>query len=122
MSRVALSALVFAAVAYAQDSSVPTFPATPLISFSFPHPTDAPEQVYGPERTFVRGPQSGYNRCNSTTENQDSLCQTSFVNDITGKSQRAWLLTHQLIAAFSFWICRFLFVGSCHLQLDHRRH
>ncbi|KAI0090901.1 hypothetical protein BDY19DRAFT_991511 [Irpex rosettiformis] len=82
MSRVALSALVFAAVAYAQ-SSVPTFPATPLISFSFPHPTDAPEQVYGPDRTFVRGPQSGYNRCNSTTENQNSLCQTSFVNDIT---------------------------------------
>ncbi|KAI0755950.1 hypothetical protein BC629DRAFT_1662115 [Irpex lacteus] len=80
MSRVALSALVFAAVAYAQT---PTFPATPLQSFSFPHPTDAPEQVYGPDDPFLRGPQSGYNRCNSTTENQDSLCQTSFVNDIT---------------------------------------
>ncbi|KAK7023330.1 hypothetical protein R3P38DRAFT_3396844 [Favolaschia claudopus] len=29
-----------------------------------------------------RGFQSGYNRCNSTTENQDSLCQTMFVNHI----------------------------------------
>ncbi|KAJ7676537.1 hypothetical protein DFH06DRAFT_1033961 [Mycena polygramma] len=29
-----------------------------------------------------RGFQSGYNICNSTTENQDSLCQTMFVNHI----------------------------------------
>jgi hypothetical protein len=83
MSRVALCSLVFAAVALAQDSGIPTFPATPLDQFRFPHPTDAPEQVY-PDRSFIRGPQSGYNRCNSTTENQNSMCQTSFVNDITG--------------------------------------
>jgi hypothetical protein len=82
MSRVALCSLVFAAVALAQDSGIPTFPATPLDQFRFPHPTDAPEQVY-PDRSFIRGPQSGYNRCNSTTENQNSMCQTSFVNDIT---------------------------------------
>ena len=41
-----------------------------------------PEQVY-PDK-FVRGPQFGYNRCNSTTQNQDSLCQTSIVNNISG--------------------------------------
>jgi len=29
-----------------------------------------------------RGFQTGYNRCNSTTENQQSLCQTMFVNHI----------------------------------------
>jgi hypothetical protein len=30
----------------------------------------------------VRGTQSGYNRCNSTTENQQSLCQTAHINSI----------------------------------------
>lgn len=34
--------------------------------------------------TGGRGPQQGYNMCNSTTENQDSLCQTSFVNSLDG--------------------------------------
>ncbi|KAH8817885.1 hypothetical protein DL96DRAFT_1623629 [Flagelloscypha sp. PMI_526] len=29
-----------------------------------------------------RGAQTGYNICNSTTENQDSMCQTMFVNHI----------------------------------------
>jgi hypothetical protein len=29
-----------------------------------------------------RGFQTGYNQCNSTTENQDSMCQTAFVNHI----------------------------------------
>ncbi|KAG9084382.1 hypothetical protein FS749_005271 [Ceratobasidium sp. UAMH 11750] len=30
-----------------------------------------------------RGRQFGYNRCNSTTENQQSLCQTAMINDIS---------------------------------------
>lgn len=30
----------------------------------------------------VRGTQFGYNRCNSTTENQKSLCQTAIINSI----------------------------------------
>ena len=30
----------------------------------------------------VRGPQQGYNQCNSTTEGPDSLCQTVMVNSI----------------------------------------
>ncbi len=31
---------------------------------------------------LIRGQQSGYNICNSTTENQSSRCQTSFINGI----------------------------------------
>ncbi|GAA6024978.1 hypothetical protein JCM8202_002172 [Rhodotorula sphaerocarpa] len=30
----------------------------------------------------IRGHQLGYNRCNSSTENQDSLCQTAIINSI----------------------------------------
>jgi hypothetical protein len=32
--------------------------------------------------TGVRGTQFGFNRCNSTTENQKSLCQTAIINSI----------------------------------------
>ncbi|KAF9068329.1 hypothetical protein BDP27DRAFT_1224439, partial [Rhodocollybia butyracea] len=39
-----------------------------------------PEQA--DTNTGGRGPQSGYNICNSTTENQDSMCQTGFMNHI----------------------------------------
>jgi hypothetical protein len=31
---------------------------------------------------LIRGPQTGYNICNSTTEGQNSLCQTAFINSI----------------------------------------
>ncbi|KAG5642763.1 hypothetical protein DXG03_002142 [Asterophora parasitica] len=34
------------------------------------------------EPHLIRGAQTGYNICNSTTQNQDSLCQTSFINSI----------------------------------------
>jgi len=66
-----------------QDETVSklTWPATPLNQLSFPKPTDAPYQVYpatGPQ--FVRGPQNGFNICNSTTESQTSMCQTSYFN------------------------------------------
>ncbi len=33
---------------------------------------------------MVRGRQTGYNICNSTTQGQESLCQTSFINSIDG--------------------------------------
>ena len=33
---------------------------------------------------LVRGTQLGYNICNSTTENQQSLCQTSWLNALDG--------------------------------------
>ncbi|EJD45984.1 hypothetical protein AURDEDRAFT_113884 [Auricularia subglabra TFB-10046 SS5] len=32
--------------------------------------------------TSERGTQFGYNRCNSTTQNQDSLCQTAIINSL----------------------------------------
>ena len=32
----------------------------------------------------VRGTQAGYNICNSTTQNQQSECQTAIVNNIWG--------------------------------------
>ncbi|GAA5980737.1 hypothetical protein JCM5350_006369 [Sporobolomyces pararoseus] len=32
--------------------------------------------------TGVRGGQFGYNRCNATTENQDSKCQTAIINSV----------------------------------------
>ncbi|KAI0317525.1 hypothetical protein OF83DRAFT_128814 [Amylostereum chailletii] len=82
MTRAALSTLLTAASASYVAAQTLTFPATPLISQLFPTPSDAPYQIYGPEVTYVRGPQSGYNQCNSTTEGDASMCQTSFVNGL----------------------------------------
>ena len=39
-----------------------------------------PQQVYPYQA--LRGPQSGYNICNATTQGPDSLCQTLIVNDL----------------------------------------
>ncbi|KZT33858.1 hypothetical protein SISSUDRAFT_992597 [Sistotremastrum suecicum HHB10207 ss-3] len=52
----------------------------PLASKHFTWP-NIPYQVTGDEGG-IRGPQFGYNLCNSTTENQQSLCQTSFLNSL----------------------------------------
>lgn len=54
---------------------------TPLASQHFAYPSQIPFQVQ-PNAEVVRGAQSGYNICNSTTENQESMCQTSFMNYI----------------------------------------
>ncbi|KAI0028457.1 hypothetical protein K488DRAFT_80676 [Vararia minispora EC-137] len=82
-TRSAFVAFASAAVVVAQQSTV-TFPATPLNQLVFPHPTDAPYQIYGPNDPiqYVRGPQTGYNICNSTTEGQSSMCQTMYVNGL----------------------------------------
>ncbi|KAF8313988.1 hypothetical protein DL93DRAFT_2080433 [Clavulina sp. PMI_390] len=54
---------------------------TPLISHSYTYPgNDIPYQV-DPNPTG-RGPQFGYNICNSTTEGSNSDCQTAFDNNI----------------------------------------
>jgi hypothetical protein len=66
------------AVAHAQQS---TYPATPLASKTFASPTDVPYKV-DTDVGLVRGNQLGYNICNSTTENQNSLCQTSYFNGL----------------------------------------
>jgi len=53
---------------------------TPLAAKTFSYPDEIPYQVdtdNGP-----RGTQQGYNLCNSTTEGQESMCQTAFINSI----------------------------------------
>ncbi|KAI0044002.1 hypothetical protein FA95DRAFT_1574739 [Auriscalpium vulgare] len=52
----------------------------PLASARYKTPADLPYQVE-PDAA-ARGSQYGYNICNSTTENQQSLCQTMYVNSI----------------------------------------
>ncbi|TDL25847.1 hypothetical protein BD410DRAFT_819875 [Rickenella mellea] len=52
----------------------------PLASKHFTYP-NIPYQVTG-DQGGIRGPQFGFNLCNSTTENQQSNCQTAFVNSI----------------------------------------
>lgn len=47
------------------------------VSYQYP---DVPYQV--DPFPVGRGPQSGYNQCNSSTEGQNSLCQTMFINNI----------------------------------------
>jgi hypothetical protein len=82
MPRFTLSTLVAVAAisskVYAQDTST-TSAAIPLASKHFDY-NNLPYQA-DPDNG-VRGTQSGYNRCNSTTENQKSLCQTAIINSI----------------------------------------
>ena len=96
MASVALSLVLLAGTVVAQSSSATTtsyasastvdWPATPLISLSYPRPSDAPYQVfsYDGHDIYTRGYQSGYNICNSTTEGDSSLCQTIVQNGIDG--------------------------------------
>ncbi|KAF9259392.1 hypothetical protein L218DRAFT_839055, partial [Marasmius fiardii PR-910] len=58
-----------------------TFPATPLVDKRFSYPTGIPEKADS-DVGLIRGEQSGYNICNSTTEGPSSLCQTSFINGV----------------------------------------
>jgi len=62
-------------------SSTPTLGPSPLplTQYSFQYP-NLPEQVN--PFNVGRGPQSGYNICNSTTEGPNSECQTMFLNSI----------------------------------------
>ncbi|KAJ7512041.1 hypothetical protein B0H11DRAFT_1699201 [Mycena galericulata] len=57
-----------------------TYPATPLVSKHFAYPSGVPYQADS-DTNLIRGPQVGYNLCNSTTEGPKSECQTSFLND-----------------------------------------
>ncbi|KAL0059786.1 hypothetical protein AAF712_013473 [Marasmius tenuissimus] len=83
MSPIALSAAVAAAafVVSGVAAQQSTFPATPLAQKRFSYPTGIPYKADS-DVGLIRGEQSGYNICNSTTENQGSLCQTSFINGI----------------------------------------
>jgi hypothetical protein len=54
--------------------------APPILStLSFPY-SALPEQVY--PFPVLRGPQTGYNICNSSTQGPNSLCQTAIVNSL----------------------------------------
>lgn len=82
MSRSILSVLLAIAatskLALAQPD--PADP-TPLVDKTYAYPSGIPYQV-DYNTAALRGPQVGYNICNSTTENQSSMCQTSMVNHI----------------------------------------
>jgi len=83
MAPNALSTLIAVASASVVVAQTLTFPATPLIDQHYPQPTDAPYQIFPASTPYVRGPQTGYNICNSTTENQESQCQTSYFNSLS---------------------------------------
>jgi hypothetical protein len=75
---VALASLTLVAGQTTPAPAVSTFPATPLTNIRYAY-TDLPERVI--TETYVRGTQSGYNLCNSSTQNQNSMCQTLLVNN-----------------------------------------
>ncbi|KAI0790057.1 hypothetical protein C8Q75DRAFT_763783 [Abortiporus biennis] len=81
MSPATLSTLLAVAAASTVAVAQTTTAAfTPLADKHFAYPSQIPYQV-DPDNG-VRGSQFGYNICNSTTENQNSLCQTAFVNHL----------------------------------------
>lgn len=73
-TRLSLFLVAYAAIASAQSATSSSL--EPLASKHFTWP-DIPYQVTG-DNGGIRGPQFGYNECNSTTENQQSLCQVCF--------------------------------------------
>jgi len=79
MPRYTLSTFVAVAIlsskVYAQTDTA----LVPLASKHFDY-QNLPYQA--DSDTGIRGTQFGYNRCNSTTENQQSLCQTAIINSI----------------------------------------
>jgi len=83
MSPATLSLQTFVSLALAANMAfgqvTGTFPAVPLASKHFSYPSGIPYKV-DTDQGLVRGTQAGYNICNSTTENQNSMCQTSFFN------------------------------------------
>ncbi|EPS93600.1 hypothetical protein FOMPIDRAFT_1084629, partial [Fomitopsis schrenkii] len=77
---VALSVIVAAAAAISgANAQSATTSVPPLAEQTYAY-ADLPYQVepYG----GIRGNQVGYNKCNSTTENQDSYCQTLVANGL----------------------------------------
>ncbi|KAI0035373.1 hypothetical protein K488DRAFT_43316 [Vararia minispora EC-137] len=79
-SALSLSALQLV-LAFCAAAKLPELPSTPLADLRFPAPTDAPE--HADPGGLERGDQFGYNRCNASTEHQNSRCQTSYVNDLS---------------------------------------
>ncbi|KAF9553483.1 hypothetical protein CPC08DRAFT_227123 [Agrocybe pediades] len=66
----------------AQAPPLATYPAVPLAKKGpFEYPDGIPFKV-DTDTNLIRGLQKGYNICNGTTENQESLCQTSWLNSL----------------------------------------
>ncbi|GMK54035.1 hypothetical protein CspeluHIS016_0106210 [Cutaneotrichosporon spelunceum] len=63
----------------AAPSTYETTSPLPLTDYFYPYDAQ-PEQVN--PYPILRGPQTGYNRCNSSTEGPDALCQTAVFNSI----------------------------------------
>ncbi|KAF5344897.1 hypothetical protein D9758_011539 [Tetrapyrgos nigripes] len=72
-------ASLFIALAASSYAAAQSFVSDPLIDKVVPY-TAIPYQV--DTHTADRGPQAGYNICNSTTEGQTSMCQTALVNHL----------------------------------------
>ncbi|KAE9398361.1 hypothetical protein BT96DRAFT_36519 [Gymnopus androsaceus JB14] len=77
MLNLAYSTLLVAAAA--SCASAQSFVSDPLVDKTIAY-TAIPYQA--DTHTDGRGPQSGYNICNSTTETQASMCQTGFINHL----------------------------------------
>ncbi|KAJ2915386.1 hypothetical protein MD484_g5027, partial [Candolleomyces efflorescens] len=78
-SRIAAALVAVSASTLVASQVTGTFPPVPLASKTFASPADLPYKV-DTDVGLVRGVQSGYNICNSTTENQEYLCQTAYFN------------------------------------------
>ncbi|KAN0083951.1 hypothetical protein V8E55_007455 [Tylopilus felleus] len=79
MSRSALSFFITLAIA-SRSALAQIDPAdpNPLTAKTYAWPS----QIANPVTTALRGPQTGYNICNSTTQNQQSECQTGMFDSI----------------------------------------
>ncbi|KAF6746967.1 manno protein [Ephemerocybe angulata] len=80
-SSIAVAALL--ALSPFAQAQAPTnqFPQTPLADKRYDSPAALPYKVDS-DTGLLRGSQAGFNICNSTTENQSSLCQTSYFNSV----------------------------------------
>lgn len=87
----------------AKRQSYPTNTPLPLTQYQYPY-SAIPEQVN--PFPVGRGPQSGYNKCNSTTEGASSECQTLIVNTLVRyfNSSSVVLQSHETMQAdFCLW-------------------
>lgn len=71
-------------IAKRQATTYETNSPLPLTQYLYPY-SAVPDQVN--PFPVGRGPQSGYNKCNSTTEGDNSQCQTLVVNSLVCISQ-----------------------------------
>ncbi|KII85315.1 hypothetical protein PLICRDRAFT_179041 [Plicaturopsis crispa FD-325 SS-3] len=82
MSPHALSMLLaFAAATPFVVAQIDPAVTKPLADKRFNYPDQVPYMVDTDQGTR-RGPQLGYNKCNSTTEGENSMCQTGFLNSL----------------------------------------